>query len=155
MKSIKFGVLLSLAISGVAFATDDAGTAIVSGESITNTAADCSLLSEPVTINLSSGVVGAYACDTTDNVIAVAACHPSGRKTVTFDCDPSLATDATGYVAGCEAVGTSTTVGTYTADAGVAYVASTSGGRVAGVAAEGCTGTGAVTTAEAETAAGI
>lgn len=40
---------------------------------------DCSLLQDNLRIQLSSNVVGAYNCDTTNNVIAISACHTSGR----------------------------------------------------------------------------
>jgi len=154
MKNLKFAALLGLLVSCNSFAADG-GSAIATGVEIPNTIAGCSLLSEPVTLNLSNGVVGAYACNTDDNVIGVAACHPNGRKSVTFDCDPT----ATGedLVTGCTAVGggAAATVGTATATEGVAYRASTRGGRVDGVPAEACTGTTATTVAEAQAAAGL
>lgn len=152
MKKVNIALFMTFAIAGNVMAAD-AGSAIVNAEQVPNTAAGCSLLSEPVTLNISNGVVGAYACNTEDNIIGVATCHANGRKSVTFDCNPSLEDDDAGYVEGCEAVDGSTTVGTATADNGVAYVASTRGGRVAGVPAANCSGTGATTVAEAQDAA--
>jgi hypothetical protein len=43
----------------------------------------CALLSEGIIINLSKNVSGGYACNTGTNVIAVAACHPNGKKDAT------------------------------------------------------------------------
>lgn len=153
MKKVIFGVMLSVGVVGSTFAADDAGTVIPSGTAITAGAGnDCSLLSEDVTINLSNNVFGAYACNTTDNVIAVATCHPTGRKgNVQVACDP---TDANAPE-GCAATDASApTVGTATVLGGLAYTASTSGGSVTGTNAENCV-TGGSTTAEAATAAGL
>nr|WP_298135814.1 hypothetical protein [uncultured Pseudomonas sp.] len=153
MKKIIFGVMLSVGIVSGAFAADNAGTVIPSGTAITaGTGNDCSLLSEDVTINLSNNVFGAYACNTTDNVIGVATCHPTGRKgNVQVACDPTSASAP----AGCTATDASApTVGTATVQGGLAFTASTRGGSVTGTNAANCVAGGS-TTAEAATAADL
>lgn len=163
MKKLIFGVLASVFASGVMAA--DGGEAISSGTAITADAAGCSLLSEQVTINLSSGVFGAYACNVVGNVIGVATCHPNGRKgDVTADCNPvAVAADpANGVVAytppaGCAvkpAPNTDPTNGSVTVRGGLAYTASSRGGRVGGDNAANCVAGGS-TVAEAQTAAGL
>lgn len=146
MKKLLISLLIGTVCASSAFATDDAGTAM--GGSVATT--DCSLLTEAVTINLSQSVVGAYACNTTDNIIAVATCHPSGRKgSTTVQCSVA---DGNGCVA-TPATDDDADAGTVEVQGGVAYTGSTEGGRIVGVAASNCTTTGATTTAEAETAA--
>lgn len=147
MKKLLISLLIGTVCASSAFATDDAGTAM--GGSVATT--DCSLLTEAVTINLSQSVFGAYACNTADNIIAVATCHPSGRKgPATVQCSV-LAGD--GCVATPDA-GDDADAGTRVVQGGVAYTGSTQGGRIQGTNAANCT-TGGNTTAEAETAAGL
>lgn len=147
MKKLLISLLVGTACISSAFAADDTGT--VMGGPITTT--DCSLLTEDVTINLSNAVFGAYACNTTDNIIAVATCHPSGRKgPATVSCSV-LARD------GCTATtdtGDDPDAGTRQVQGGIAYTGSTQGGRIVGTNAANCT-TGGATTAEAATAAGL
>jgi len=147
MKKLLISLLVGTACISSAFATDNAGT--VMGGPITTT--DCSLLTEDVTINLSNAVFGAYACNTADNIIAVATCHPSGRK--------GPATVQCSVLAGDDCVATTATdddpdVGTRQVQGGIAYTGSTQGGRIQGTNAANCT-TNGTTTAEAATAAGL
>lgn len=81
--------LISILIfAGLATATgvaSAAATLIASGTPIETTA--CTLLRDRVTVNLSNGVIATYNCDTTDNMIGVAACHTSGsQKPQTIAC---------------------------------------------------------------------
>ncbi|MGV0056708.1 hypothetical protein [Stutzerimonas sp. 381-2] len=151
MKKAIFALVAGLSMTTQVIAAD-AGSAIPSGTAIPATTAGCSLLSEDVTINLSNNVFGAYACNITDNVIAVATCHPTGRKgNVTVSCDP---TDANAP-AGCAAADAAApTEGTATVQGGLAFTASSRGGRVSGTAAANCV-TGGSTVAEAQAAAGL
>jgi hypothetical protein len=163
MKKLIFGLLASVVVSN-AMAVD-AGTALSGSQAVTPDAQGCSLLSEGVTINLSAGVVGAYACNTVSNVVGVAACHPNGRKgDVTSDCDPVPVTadPANGVAGNVPPVGcvlktnpANANDGTVTVRGGIAYAASTSGGRVGGVNASACSGQNASTIDEAKTAAGL
>lgn len=163
MKKVIFGVLASVFVSGAMAA--DAGSAISSGTAISADAQGCSLLSEQVTINLSSGVFGAYACNVVGNVIGVATCHPNGRKgDVAADCNPVpvVADPDAGIVgytppAGCTvkpAPNTDPTNGTVTVRGGLAYTASSRGGRVGGDNAANCIAGGSTVT-EAQGAAGL
>jgi len=156
MKKVIFALVAGIAFSTSALAAD-AGAAITSGTAIDTTAgAGCSLLSEDVTINLSNSVFGAYACNVTDNVIGVATCHPTGRKgNVSVACDPTATQGQTGFVAGCTATaGAAANVGTATVQGGLAFTASSQGGRVTGAEAANCV-TGGNTIAEAQGAAGL
>lgn len=157
MKKTFLVAALGFAISATsAFAADNTGT-VMSGAVATT---DCSLLSEDVNINLSANVFGAYACNTADNVIAVATCHPNGRKgAVQVACDPvanPAATPPYTPPAGCavRANPANPNDGVMTVQGGLAFTASTSGGSVQGANAENCV-TGGNTTAEAEDAAGL
>lgn len=164
MKKVIFGVMASVFVSSAIAA--DTGSAISSGTAIPNEAATgCSLLSEQVIINLSAGVFGAYACNTVSNVIGVATCHPNGRKgDVTVDCDPvAVAADpdngVAGYTppAGCAvkpAPNVDPNNGSVTVRGGLAYTASSQGGRVSGANAANCRAGGS-TVAEAQRAANL
>lgn len=146
------------AFSTVALAADDAGTAIP-GNGLVQTG-DCSLLTEDVTLNLSQNVFGAYACNTTDSVIAVATCHPTGRKgNILVPCDPVANPAATpAYVppAGCAIKANPANVndGEMTVKGGLTFTANTGGGTVQGTSALNCK-TGGNTTAEAAAASGL
>lgn len=49
--------------------------------------ADCSLLAEQVTLNLSTNVIGAYNCDVPNTRVDIGACHESGsRKPLVVNC---------------------------------------------------------------------
>ncbi len=152
--------LVAAGVSAGVVAADNQGTAIPANGVVATTA--CSLLSEDVVLNLSAGVKGSYACNTANNVVAVAACHPNGRKQgVSVDCDPvARAADAPGgeYTPpqGCalKTNPTSDNDGTMIVSGGVTYTASSRGGRVQGVQAIGCTASGNVNT-EVATAAGL
>lgn len=147
MKKLLISLFVGTACISSAFAADNTGTTM--GGPITTT--QCSLLTEDVTINLSNAVFGAYACNTADNIIAVATCHPSGRK--------GPATVQCSVAAGQGCVATPATdddpdVGTRVVQGGVAYTGSTQGGRIQGTNAANCTNAGN-TTGEAEAAAGL
>lgn len=55
-----------------------AQTAITGPASVTTV--QCTLLQDDFRINLSTGVVGAWNCDTASGFVAVAACHTGGRR---------------------------------------------------------------------------
>ena len=62
-------------------------TEITSGTPIQAGNQGCDLLAEAVTINLSTNVNGAYACNSANNTIRVATCHSGGsRKSGTIAC---------------------------------------------------------------------
>lgn len=152
MKKFILSAVIIGALSSNAIAADDAGTAIPT-QKITMT--DCSLLTEDVKVNLSSNVFGAYACNTTRNIIGVATCHPGGRKgNVSVSCsmgdpnaNPAVPADP-GCTAGADGKGTKTVQG------GIAYQANSGGGQVTGTNAQNCK-TGGNTIAEAAAAAGL
>lgn len=160
MKNKIIAFLVAAGASAGVMAADNAGTSIPANGIVTTTA--CSLLSEDVVLNLSSGVKGSYACNTTLNVVAVAACHPNGRKQgVSVDCDPvARNAQAPGgeYTPpqGCaiKPAPTSDNDGSMIVSGGVTYIASSRGGRVQGVQAIGCTSSGNVNT-EVAAAAGL
>lgn len=153
MNKVFFGLLAGLAMTTNAIAADG-GSAIPSGTAIDTTTAGCSLLSESVTINLSNGVFGAYACNIEDNVIGVATCHPTGRKgDVTVTCTVG-ATDAPEGCTATADTGDAADAGTAVVQGGLAYTASSQGGRVSGTNAANCI-TGGSTVAEAQGAAGL
>lgn len=84
---ITLGGIVSIAFSTSVFAADNADEAIAAdqigtgeGTRASIAVGDCSLLTEQVSINLSSGVAGGYHCATASNIIAVGACHPNGRN---------------------------------------------------------------------------
>lgn len=152
MKKVIFGLVAGLAVSANVMAAD-AGSAIPSGDAIdTTVAAGCSLLSEAVTINLSNNVFGAYACNVADNIIAVATCHPAGRKgDVTVACTVG-ATDAPEGCTATADTGDAATAGTAVVQGGVTYTGSSQGGRIGGTNAAACVA-GGNTIAEAVAAA--
>lgn len=163
MKKSFFALMLVTGFIANANATDNAGTVITSGTPIPVTALGCSLLSEAVAINTSTGVFGAYACNTVRNIISVSTCHPNGRKgTVTVNClvgSPGAPANCAPTVAGCATDNTDPQkpvycAGTGTVLGGVTNVATTAGGRVGGVPAANCVANGS-TTAEAAAAAGL
>lgn len=79
--------LTALTVASCFFAANGYATEIKSGTAITADAAGCELLAQEVTINLSSNVFGAYACQKANNVIKVATCHKAGsRKIETIKC---------------------------------------------------------------------
>lgn len=96
MKMMKRAIFATaaLALSSTAFAT---GINFDSGDLITSASAECPLLGEGVTLNLSKNVSGAYMCDTTYTDIRIATCHAAGsNKSTTIDCAVvGFATDGT------------------------------------------------------------
>lgn len=47
---------------------------------------DCTLLSENIKVNLSSGVKGAFNCDVATNTIWVGTCHTAGSRNSSLKC---------------------------------------------------------------------
>ncbi|QLF92945.1 hypothetical protein HW090_06955 [Pseudomonas sp. ABC1] len=117
-------------------------TPISSGVPIQAGNAGCELLSEAVTINLSSNVYGAYHCDLDNNVIRIATCHKAGsRKKSTVNCavvnvnnGVNEWNDASCSDAKAEAAANGGAAHTFeTNDKGKAFSVSTSGGIVGAV----------------------
>lgn len=127
--SCAVGVLA--AVAGVsANAANVAQKAAFTGQG-TVSGAECNMIGDTVTLNLSSGVQGVYKCDEPNSVITVAACHETGsRKPKTVDCavDPSdTATPATKFLpAGC-----SDATGTLTISDYSGFKAGSNGGTIA------------------------
>ncbi len=83
MKKIALAVLMATG-AGASFNAMAAGTNITTNP-ITQTM--CPLLGEPVVINLSKNVSGAWQCEEITTTIRVAACHAAGsRKAKTVQC---------------------------------------------------------------------
>lgn len=79
--------LASIVVLGALFATSAQAEVISSGVPIQAGNTGCELLSEAVTISLSSNVYGQYSCNTENNVMRVATCHKGGsRKKGTVNC---------------------------------------------------------------------
>nr|WP_143023928.1 hypothetical protein [Pseudomonas benzenivorans] len=115
MKKITL-LLVGLMASGVASAeTVDLVAPSTSVDRVT-----CTLLNEDVSINLTTNVVGAVACDTTG--IAIATCHTAGRTTnrsqevttCTDPTDPTTCTTAVEVVTGPAVPYATTAKGTVT-----------------------------------------
>lgn len=83
MKKIA-ALLFGIALSPSIFAAAIAPNASAADRLISHTD-DCTLLAEDVTVNLSRDVPAGYTCNTVNNVIAFAACHPNGRKNAAGD----------------------------------------------------------------------
>lgn len=80
-------IVASFAVVAGIFSAQAFATPISSGTPIQPGNAGCELLSEAVTISLSSNVFGAYNCDVDNNTIRVATCHKGGsRKQATVAC---------------------------------------------------------------------
>lgn len=154
MKKNIFGLVVALGFSSVAFAADNVGTVLPDDTIDTTAASGCSLLTEAVRINTSAGVFGAYACNTVDNIVAIATCHPNGRK---GDVTVSCLTDAATPTPGCTATadtGDAANKGTAVVKGGLAFTANSGGGAVSGTGAANCK-TDGNTTAEAAAAASL
>lgn len=79
--------LLSVFVAAATVSSFASATAISSGTPIQAGNQGCQLLSEAVTINLSSNVNGAYTCNVANNTMRVATCHQGGsRKQATVAC---------------------------------------------------------------------
>jgi hypothetical protein len=140
-------LLLSVFIAASTISSFASAAPIASGTPIQPGNTGCQLLSEAVTINLSSNVYGAYTCTTATNVMRVATCHQGGsRKQATVACAIVNIVPGTGGAgptnvwndADCSDDGAAAA----TADAphqftssslGKAYSASTAGGSVAAI----------------------
>lgn len=84
MKKLAFIVAFA-GFSAVAGSAVAAPAAIATGTAMDN--ADCSLLRDRVSVNLSTGVSMSWNCAEASNVINVAACHESGsQKPQTMTC---------------------------------------------------------------------
>ncbi|MHA6492529.1 hypothetical protein ACX0MV_04675 [Pseudomonas borbori] len=153
MKKNILGFALALSFSSAVLAADNAGT-VLPAIAITPDAAGCSLLTEGVRINTSAGVFGAYACNTVDNIVAIATCHPNGRKgDVSVNCTVGDPAAPAGCVATAD-TGDAVDAGTATVQGGLAFTANSGGGAVQGTRAANCA-IGGNTTAEAASAAGL
>lgn len=102
MKKIAQAVafMMGAALSGSAFAV----TAFTVSDSVTaGTAGDCPLLSDAVTLSVSSNVVGAWDCNETTAIIKVAACHQGGSRDTGVACSTDNDTSTTTWDApdGC------------------------------------------------------
>lgn len=87
-KSITALIVAGLAgTSGLAYAADNAVTAIQSGVYVENDNTGCSILRDRVTVNTSNGVTLVYNCLTASNKVNVGACHTAGSaKPTQVDC---------------------------------------------------------------------
>jgi len=84
MKKITYGLVAAgIMMSSAAFA---AGVSVPDDGKINNDAQGCILLSEPVKINFSANVLGAYSCDEQTNTITVGTCHTAGARLETVTC---------------------------------------------------------------------
>lgn len=82
----KIAVALSVLVVSFGANAGDYSAAIKAADGkLLVTSANCTSLSEDVTVNMSKGVAGGVSCVEATKVIAFAACHPSGRKTGTID----------------------------------------------------------------------
>lgn len=142
---MKKNILAALFFAGMgaSFAASAVDVAVNTGfegsANVTTTA--CKLLADPVTLNLSKNVVGAYNCDEATSVIGVAACHKGGSrsaKEVTCAEDPKNA--GTFLPTGCAKAGDKITITDY-----VGYSAGSNGGSIATEALGGACATGSVT----------
>lgn len=103
-------------------------TAFTGGGTVSS--AECSLLGETVTLNLSNGVKGVYKCDLANSVITFAACHETGsRKPKEVQCaaDPAdTATPPTKFLpAGCADATSKLTISDFSA-----FKAGSNGGAI-------------------------
>lgn len=81
MKKIALAVF-ALALAPVTYAGQLAASDTPTPQTVTS-AANCTLLSQDITVSLSKSVAGGYECDADTNVIAVSTCNPNGKKTGT------------------------------------------------------------------------
>lgn len=103
---------MSATIASAATATAFKGNQEVEG----GVGGDCALLAETVTLGVSANVHGAYACDETENLVQVAACHEGGSRqqgAACVDLDPN--TPDNQLPAGCSALGGFSTIPDYKA----------------------------------------
>lgn len=126
---MKKNILALLFISAAGISTLAGAAEIKSGTAITT--ADCKLLGEQVTLNLSNNVSGAYSCNEITSTINVAACHKAGsRKSMDVKCaivtPEDGATPAVWNNGSCKA-----TTDTFESSDYRGYVASSKGGSVA------------------------
>lgn len=121
------GLVVSLSASAAAVINP-----VVSGTSYDDT--KCALLNEPVTLNLSKNVVGAFSCDVNTNAMKVATCHTAGFRSPTLTCAVIGTDDSTDPVtpifnnAGCKAAGDVLSIPDFNG-----FAASSTGGTVANV----------------------
>ena len=135
MKKITYTALFALGF-GVSAAQAAGVVQEVTAATITSspTTGTCTLLSEDIIVSLSNNVVGAYLCDdTTLNVIYVSTCHKgSSLKKRNVKCQViGSANNTHAYNdGGTVCNGTLGQTWGFTAEAQVAYVATSSGGSV-------------------------
>jgi len=109
---IAIGVGMSASIATAATATAFTANQEVTG----GRTGDCTLLAENVTLGASANVHGAWACDETENLVQVAACHEGGSRqqgAACVDLDPD--TPDNQLPAGCSDVGGFSTIPDYKA----------------------------------------
>lgn len=140
-------ILLAVFVAAGTISSFASATPIASGTPIQPGNQGCQLLSEAVTINLSSNVQGAYTCNVANNTMRVATCHQGGsRKQATVACAvvdvvPGVGGAAATNVwnddscsdAGAAAATPAAPHQFLSSSLGKAYTASTAGGSVAGV----------------------
>ena len=134
---IAIGVGMSAGIASAATATAFTANKEVTG----GRTGDCTLLAEDVTLGASANVHGAWACDETENLVQVAACHEGGSRqqgAACVDLDPALAGDQ--LPPGCSAVGGFSTIPDYKA-----FFTSSKGGVMQEYALGGRCGAGTIT----------
>ncbi|WP_415753509.1 hypothetical protein [Pseudomonas leptonychotis] len=136
-------IIMSVFIAASAFSSFASATSIASGTPIQAGNQGCQLLSEAVTINLSSNVHGAYTCNVANNTMRVATCHQGGsRKQATVACavvdivddngtPKNVWNDSTCTDAGAAAATPAAPHQFTSSSLGKAYSASTAGGSVA------------------------
>lgn len=137
--------IISIFLAAGAFSSFASATPIASGTPIQAGNQGCQLLSEAVTINLSSNVSGAYTCNVANNTMRVATCHQGGsRKQATVACAVVDIVDNNGVATNVwndpsctdagAAAATPANPHQFTSNSlGKAYSASTAGGSVAAV----------------------
>ena len=141
MKNIISGLVVGTCL--IASSSVMAATALSAGSSSSVATANCTLLSESVTVNLSSNVSAAYECYEATSDIRIATCHKGGsRKETTASCEYTAcdAANEDGSQDNCTSNDTScgtsspatgTEVPTFTYVDYSAFVASSTGGSVA------------------------
>lgn len=125
--------VLGAAVSGIASAAttfENVAFAIPLGatpsaEAAAATNAECALLSDEVKLTVSANVVGGFACNETNNLMQVAACHAGGSRATGVSCssDADLSTPEVELPAGCDDTSGNSTIPSFKA-----FSASSAGG---------------------------
>lgn len=133
-------ILAALAAAGLVLSSSFAlGAQAVSGNVTVGNAAstadntDCELLSEIVTLGVSTKVHGAYFCDEATNLVQVAACHEGGSRKGVSCTDTDTVTAGDQLPAGCTvADGSTSATPSYKS-----FFASSAGGVMAEIPLDG------------------